>query len=131
MTRLSVWLETANAIREGTFALIIPVITSTEGRCGEDEVDADCAGLLRQADDRVLDLLRRDHQEVRELVDDDEEIRQRVLAAAGQHLVQLGQVPRAGERHALVAAVHLAEHVGEDGRGRLRARDDRGQEVRD
>ena len=33
MTRESVWLETANAIREGTFALIIPVITSTDGRC--------------------------------------------------------------------------------------------------
>jgi hypothetical protein len=33
ITRLSVWLETANAIRDGTFALIIPVITSTDGRC--------------------------------------------------------------------------------------------------
>ena len=32
MTRLSVWLETAKAIREGTFALIIPVMTSTDGR---------------------------------------------------------------------------------------------------
>ena len=33
ITRESVWLETANAIRDGTFALIIPVITSTDGRC--------------------------------------------------------------------------------------------------
>ena len=33
MTRESVWLETANAIRDGTFALIIPVMTSTDGRC--------------------------------------------------------------------------------------------------
>ena len=32
ITRESVWLETANAIREGTLALIIPVITSTDGR---------------------------------------------------------------------------------------------------
>ena len=32
MTRLSVWLETAKAIRDGTFALIIPVMTSTDGR---------------------------------------------------------------------------------------------------
>ena len=31
ITRESVWLETANAIREGTLALIIPVITSTRG----------------------------------------------------------------------------------------------------
>jgi hypothetical protein len=33
ITRESVWLETAKAIRDGTFALIMPVITSTEGRC--------------------------------------------------------------------------------------------------
>ena len=33
ITRESVWLETANAIRDGTFALIIPVMTSTDGRC--------------------------------------------------------------------------------------------------
>ena len=33
MTRESVWLETAKAMRDGTFALIIPVMTSTDGRC--------------------------------------------------------------------------------------------------
>ena len=33
ITRESVWLETAKAIRDGTLALIIPVITSTDGRC--------------------------------------------------------------------------------------------------
>ena len=33
ITRESVWLETANAIRDGTFALIMPVITSTRGDC--------------------------------------------------------------------------------------------------
>jgi hypothetical protein len=33
MTRESVCDETANAMREGTLALIIPVMTSTEGRC--------------------------------------------------------------------------------------------------
>ena len=32
MTRESVCEETAKAIREGTLALIIPVMTSTEGR---------------------------------------------------------------------------------------------------
>ena len=32
ITRESVWLETAKAIRLGTFALIMPVITSTDGR---------------------------------------------------------------------------------------------------
>ena len=43
---------------------------------GEHEVDADGAGLLREADDRVLDLLRRDHHQVGELVDDDEQVRE-------------------------------------------------------
>jgi hypothetical protein len=33
MTRESVTLVTAKASREGTFALIRPVTTSTEGRC--------------------------------------------------------------------------------------------------
>ena len=33
MTRESVWDETANAMRLGTLALIMPVITSTDGRC--------------------------------------------------------------------------------------------------
>jgi hypothetical protein len=33
MTRESVCDETAKAIRDGTFALIMPVITSTDGRC--------------------------------------------------------------------------------------------------
>ena len=33
ITRESVCDETAKAMRDGTFALIIPVITSTDGRC--------------------------------------------------------------------------------------------------
>ena len=33
ITRESVCEETANAMREGTFALIMPVMTSTDGRC--------------------------------------------------------------------------------------------------
>ena len=32
MVRLSTWLLTANAMRDGMFALIKPVITSTDGR---------------------------------------------------------------------------------------------------
>ena len=32
MTRESVWLETAKAMREGMLALIMPVMTSAEGR---------------------------------------------------------------------------------------------------
>ena len=33
ITRESVWDETAKAIRDGTFALIMPVMTSTRGLC--------------------------------------------------------------------------------------------------
>ena len=33
ITRESVWLDTAKAMRDGTLALIIPVITSTRGLC--------------------------------------------------------------------------------------------------
>ena len=60
----------------------MPVITSTRGRLGrEHEVDADGAGLLREADDRVLDVGGRDHHQVGELVDHAEDVRQRRLAA--------------------------------------------------
>jgi hypothetical protein len=55
MTRESVWLETANAIREGTFALIIPVMTSTDGRWVARRGGCHGARLLREPDDAVLD----------------------------------------------------------------------------
>ena len=44
-------------------------------------MDADGARLLRQADHGILDLLRRDHHQVGELVDHDEQIRNGRLAA--------------------------------------------------
>ena len=92
ITRESVCEETANAIRDGTLALIMPVMTSTRGRLrGEHEVDADRARLLREADDRVLDVGRRDHHQVGELVDDAEDVRQRLVAALGAVAVELGQ----------------------------------------
>ena len=40
----------------------------------EDQVDADRARLLREARDRVLDVLRRHHHQVGELVDDDDDV---------------------------------------------------------
>ena len=43
---------------------------------GDHEVDADRAGHLGDAADRVLDVARRDHHQVVELVDDDEDERQ-------------------------------------------------------
>ena len=56
----------------------MPVMTSTRGRLRrEHEVDADRARLLREADDRVLDVGGRDHHQVGELVDHAEDVRQR------------------------------------------------------
>ena len=79
ITRESVCDDTANAIRDGTLALIMPVMTSTRGLwVAEHEVDADGARLLREPDDRVLDLGRRDHHQVGQLVDHDQDVRHRV-----------------------------------------------------
>jgi hypothetical protein len=47
----------------------------------EHEVDADRAGLLGEADDRVLDVGRGDHHQVRELVDHAQDVGQRRVAA--------------------------------------------------
>ena len=58
-------------------------------------MDADRPRLLREADDGVLHLLRRDHHQVGQLVDDDQQVRQRLLAAAAQSPVHLRQAPRA------------------------------------
>ena len=44
----------------------------------QDQVDAGGARLLRQARDQLLDLLADDHHEVGELVDDDDDVRQRL-----------------------------------------------------
>ena len=43
---------------------------------GDDEVDADGAGLLGDAGDRLLDVAGRHHHQVVELVDDDDDVRQ-------------------------------------------------------
>ena len=79
----------------------------------------------------VLDRLRADHHQVGELVDHDQQVRERVLPPGPEGTVRLGQVAGAHDREALVAALHLGDHVGEDGARLLRARDDRRQQVRD
>ena len=95
------------------------------------QVDADGARLLREPDDRVLDLGRRDHHEVGQLVDHDQDVRHRVAALRGPGRVQLAQVAGLGGAHDLVAGLHLAHDVLEHERGVLHVRDDRRQQVRD
>ena len=60
------------------------------GLRGEHEVDADRAGLLGEADDRVLDVGGRDHHQVGELVDDAEDVRQRLVAVLDAVLLSSG-----------------------------------------
>ncbi len=92
-------------------------------------MDADRAGLLRQPDHAVLDRLRRDHHQVGELVDHDQQVRQRRLAARSERTVRLGQASGAHEREPLVPALHLLDDVHEHRRGLLRARDHGRQQV--
>ena len=82
ITRESVWEETEKAMRDGTFALIMPG-DHVDARAlrGEHEVDPDRARLLREADDRVLHVGGGDHHQVRKLVDHAQDVRQRRLAA--------------------------------------------------
>ncbi len=98
---------------------------------GEQQVDADGARLLRQPDDRVLDLARRDHHQVGQLVDHAEDVGQRPLALADAHPVELLELARARLAHQRVALLHLADQVLQHVRRQPRARDDRRQQVRD
>ena len=82
ITRESVWLETANAIREGTLALIMPVITSTRGDCVASTrwmptARAFCARRMIESSTSA----GRDHHQVGELVDHAQDVGQRRLAA--------------------------------------------------
>ena len=132
ITRESVCEDTAKAIREGTLALIMPG-DHVDARAlrREHEVDADRARLLREADDRVLDVGRRDHHQVRELVDHAEDVGQRRFAALRARRVQLDQAARARQRHDPVALLHLLDEVLQRVGGHPRARDHRRQQMRD
>ena len=68
------WLV-ANAMREGTLALMSPVTTSTEGRwVARTRWILAARASCGDAHDRLLDVARGDHHQVGELVDDDEKI---------------------------------------------------------
>ncbi len=119
-------------MRDGMLVLMSPVTTSTDGPLrGDDEVHAHGAGELPQADHRVLDLGRGDHHEVGELVHDDDDVGQRLLAALHEALVQLAQVAGvAGAHHELVAALHLVDDRGQHAAGVTDVGDDRRKQVR-
>ena len=80
MTRLSVRLDTANAMRAGMFALITPVSTLTLGRwVATTRWMPDGAGHLGDAGDGVLHVAGRHHHEVVQLVDDHDDERQALV----------------------------------------------------
>src|SRR5262249_53169558 len=108
---------------------------------GEHEVDAGGAGELGDAHDGVLDVARRDHHQVGQLVHDHEEVgvgRVDALAArrggelAGQHaLVEVVDVAVSGGRQVVVAAVHLPDDPLQRLGRLLGVGDDRRDQVRD
>ena len=98
---------------------------------GHHQVDADGPRFLGQADDVVLHLLRRDHHEVGQLVDDDEDVGQRPLSAPRPALVHLGQAAGMLQLHELVAVLHLLDHVVKHAGGVLHVGHHRHQQMRD
>ena len=83
ITRESASVLTENASRLGTLALMTPVMTSTDGRCVAitrwmPTARAICA--MRQM--LCLDVARRDHHQVVELVDHDDDVRQALVGRA-------------------------------------------------
>ena len=132
ITRESVCEETANAIRDGTLALIIPVITSTRGLWVASTrwmPTARAFWAMRMIESSTS--AGRDHHEVGELVDHAQHVGQRGLVAAHAHLVEVVQRAGARERHVGVALLHLAHEVLQRGGGLARRGDDRREQVRD
>ena len=98
IVRESTFADTWNAMRHGMLALMRPVMTSTDGRCvARIEVDARRTRFLRQPRDELLDLLADDHHEIGQLVDDDDDIRQR-REIRDLRLVE-GRIVRGGLEH--------------------------------
>ena len=104
-------------------------------------MDSRGARQLRDAHDRVLDIARRHHHEIGELVDDDEQIgvgpqhaltaeRRREFARA-HGLVEVIDVTEAKVREVVVAVIHLLDDPLQRVCGLLGIGDDRRDEVRD
>src|SRR6185437_6437391 len=70
MVRESIFEVTWKEMRVGKFALIVPVMTSTDGRC--------VARMTWMPADRAIDVLAGDHHQVGHLVDDDDDEGQRL-----------------------------------------------------
>ena len=148
MTRESIFDETLNAMREGRFALMTPVRTSTDGRCvATTRWMPDRARLLRDPHDRLLDVLGRRHHEIGELVDDDHDERHRLelevrvvgvlrpharhrLGVLDRRVVLLRVADLAEVRERLEPLLHRRHRPLQRVRRLLRVGDDRRRQVR-
>ena len=117
----------------------MPVMTSEDGRCV-------ATRLLRDAADRILDFLRRDHHQIGKLVDDDDDLRQHLILLGNRGLALCGgrlrlrlfdahevviadQIAHLMICEQLVAAFHLTDRPVERTGGLFRVCNDRNQQV--
>ena len=140
MVRESTLVARRKLMRVGTLALMRPVMTSTLGRCvARIEMNADGARHLRETRDGLFDVGAVEHHEVGELVDDDDDVRQRLFVfavveerrhGAFKELVVLVDVAHAAAGQQLEAALHLADGVAQRVGGEFGLGDDGREEVR-
>jgi len=119
ITRESTCEETANAIRDGMFTLIVPVMMSVEGRWVASSRWMPTARAFWAS--RMIASSTSaggDHHQVGKLVDHAEDVWQRRLAVPLANLVELGDVAGPSLAHHGVAALHLGdqvvEHIGRE-----------------
>ena len=93
-------------------------------------MDADRAGLLGDLDDRLLDLPALAHDQVGELVDDDDDVRQALLGRHVRTRVERRDVADALRGERLVALLHLADGPVEGRLGLVGLDDDVLEQVR-
>ena len=132
ITRESVCDETAKAIRDGTLALIMPVMTSTRGDCVASTrwmptARAFCARRMIESSTSAGATIIRSASS---------SMTQRMYGSGSSPLaeavlVELRQRARAGHRHDPVAPLHLAHEVLQRVGGHPRRGDDRREQVRD
>ncbi len=146
--RESTRVATRKLMRDGKFALISPVITSTLGRCvASTRCMPDGARHLRQARDAFFDVGAFQHHQVGQLVDQDQDVgnlfqsslfrsllRTGCAAAAcnlAHLLVVLIDVANALRRQQFQAPLHFEHGVAQRVGGFLGVGDHRRQQVRD
>ncbi len=130
MTRLSIWLVTAKAMRDGKVGLD-QAGDDVHRRAlgGDDQVDADGTRHLRQAADVLLHLFGRGHHQVGHLVHDHHDEGQVLLVAFGQVLVVAGQIACADFAQEGVAPLHLFDGPEENARRLVHFGDNRRQQM--